>query len=176
MTLVDLYEVMATSRNDIRSKVVNEFLKENSGTANKTSKYEYNVEIYGTYKIVLKRPGILKKGFDFSVNTRGILYKKQKRYESPTFEDVIKALKQIKITYPDKYYKVKKEINNIFNVEQYDINQLEDLFFLDYQGAKHPIAVIVLAIKWLFISEDISYWNWSGRNKFMDYLKSNELA
>src|SRR5574344_2943688 len=100
MTLVDLYEVMAASRNEIRSKVVNEFLKETAGTSAETSKYEYNVESYGTYKIVLKRPGLLKKGFDFSVNTRGIFYKKKKRYESPTFDDVINALNQVMSTYP----------------------------------------------------------------------------
>ena len=176
MTLVDLYEVMAASRNEIRSKVVNEFLKETAGTSAETSKYEYNVESYGTYKIVLKRPGLLKKGFDFSVNTRGIFYKKKKRYESPTFDDVINALNQVMSTYPSQYYKVKNVINNIFNVDDYDIHQLDGLYFLDYQGQKHPIAIIVLAIKWLFIAEDISYWNWSGRNKFMDYLKSNNLA
>lgn len=176
MTLVDLYEVMATSRNEIRSKVVNEFLKENAGTSTESSKYEYNVETYGVYKIVLKRPGILKKGFDFSVNTRGIFYKKQRRYESPTFDDVIDALKQVKLAYPNQYYKVQNEINNIFSVDNYDITQLDQLYFQDYLKQKHPIAIIVLAIKWLFISEDISYWNWSGRNKFMDYLKSNGLA
>ncbi len=58
MTIVDLYEVMATYRADIRSKVVVEFLKENAGTAVETSKYEYNVESYEKYTIVLKRPGI----------------------------------------------------------------------------------------------------------------------
>ena len=48
--------------------------------------------------------------------------------------------------------------------------------FSDYENNMHPIAIILLAIKWLFIAEDISYWNWSGRNKFMDCLKSEDLA
>ena len=47
---------------------------------------------------------------------------------------------------------------------------------MDYENKKQPIAIILLAIKWLFISEDISYWNWSGRNMFMDNLKENSLA
>ena len=176
MTIVDLYEVMATYRADIRSKVVVEFLKENAGTAVETSKYEYNVESYEKYTIVLKRPGILKKGFDFSVNTRGVLYKKKKRYESPTFADVINALKFAKTNYPDRYEYVKVEINNIFFVDKYNLENVQGIMFSDYENNMHPIAIILLAIKWLFIAEDISYWNWSGRNKFMDCLKSEDLA
>lgn len=176
MTIIDLYEIMATDRCDIRSKVVNEFLKENSGSSEETSKYEYNVETYKNYRIVLKRPGVLKKGFDFSVNTRGIYYKKKKRYESPTFDDVITALKYVKKNYKDRYDFVRKEINNIFEVENYELKNVENIMFLDYENNQHPIAVILLAIKWLFIAEDISYWNWSGRNKFMDYLRTEKLV
>ncbi len=176
MTVVDLYEIMASSRNEIRSKVIFEFLKENAGSSGNTSKYQYNVESYENYKIVLKRPGRLKKGFDFSVNTRGVLYRKRMKYESPTFDDVINALKEVKSNYPDKYELVKNEIANIFFVDNYDLSKIKDLMFSDYLGNKHPIAIILLAIKWLFIAEDITYWNWSGRNKFMEYLKSEELV
>ena len=76
MTIIDLYEVMATSKSDARQKVVKAFLKEACGSKDETSRYEYNVEKYKEYKIVLKRPGVFKKGFDFTVNIRGLYFKK----------------------------------------------------------------------------------------------------
>ena len=177
MTIVDLYEIMATSRADIRKKVVIEFLKESSGSKNNTSKYEYNVEQYGDYKIVLKRPGVFKKGFDFTVNIRGLYFKKTRRYENPSFDDIIRALEYVKNEYSEQEYDyVKEQIHNIFDVEVYSFSQIKNITFKDFEGNEHPVAIILLAIKWLFISEDISYWNWSGRNMFMDSLRKKNLA
>lgn len=176
MTIIDLYQIMASSRVEIRKKVVLEFLKESAGSCNTTSKYEYNVEKYEDYKIVLKRPGVFKKGFDFTVNIRGVYFKKNRRYENPSFDDIKNALKYAKSFYKEEYQYVKEEINKIFFVDDYDLSKVKNIFFKDFEGNEHPIAIIVLAIKWLFISEDISYWNWSGRNMFMNDLKSEELA
>ena len=44
-----------------------------------------------------------------------------------------------------------------------------------YLMAHHLIAgliilIILLAIKWLFIEQDITYWNWSGRNMLYNHL------
>ena len=81
-----------------------------------------------------------------------------------------------KENYASSYDKVKKEINNIFEVKSYDLENVKEIYFIDYEMKLHPIAIILLAIKWLFVSEDISYWNWSGRNMFMDDLKKLSLA
>ena len=178
MTIIDLYEIMAQNRADIRKKVVIEFLKESAGTGSgeKTSRYEYNVEKYSNYKIVLKRPGTFKKGFDFTVNIRGIYFKKKRRYENPSFDDIKSALNYTKKHFQEEYSLVKNEINHIFNVEDYDLSKIQHVQFKDFEGNFHPIAIILLAIKWLFISEDISYWNWSGRNMFMKELKEKNFA
>lgn len=176
MTIIDLYEIMASSKADIREKVVKNFLKEAAGTEKETSRYEYNVEKYEDYKIVLKRPGVFKKGFDFTVNIRGMYFKKRRRYENPSFEDITTALKYAKRKFPQEYDFVKVEINNIFNVEEYDLSKVREVYFKDYENNAHPIATILLAIKWLFISEDISYWNWSGRSMFMKELLEKGLA
>ena len=176
MTIVDLYEVMASSRGDIRKRVVLSFLKENAGSSDETSKYEYNVEQYEDYKIVLKRPGVFKKGFDFTVNIRGMYFKKNRKYENPSFDDIIDALKYAKKYYAENYDSVKLEINKIFEVEPFNLGNVKDIYFKDYTETLRPIAIILLAMKWLFISEDISYWNWSGRNMFMESLKKNGLV
>lgn len=176
MNIIDLYEIMAQARADIRKKVVIEFLKESAGSSKETSKYEYNVEKYDNYKIVLKRPGVFKKGFDFTVNIRGLYFKKNRRYENPSFDDIKTALQYAKKHFQNDYLFVKEEINKIFNVEAYSFSKIQSVQFEDFEGNKHPIIIILLAIKWLFISEDISYWNWSGRNMFMNDLKKEDLA
>lgn len=176
MNIIDLYEIMAQSRADIRKKVVIEFLKESAGSSEETSRYEYNVEKYDNYKIVLKRPGVFKKGFDFTVNIRGLYFKKNRRYENPSFDDIKNVLHYAKKHFPDDYPFVKDEINKIFNVDAHNFSKLKNVQFKDFEGNKHPIIIILLAIKWLFIAEDISYWNWSGRNMFMNDLKKEDLA
>lgn len=173
-----IFGLIANTREDARRKVVLEFLNENFGTGKEdlASRYEYTVEKYKDYSIILKRPGNRKKGFDFSVNTIGIFYKKTRRYTAPSFDDIKNALSYSKEHFSTEYELVKQIIEQIFNVKTYDLSTVQDIKFVDYEGKEHPIAVIVLAIKWIFIAEDISYWNWSGRNKFMNELKEQNLV
>lgn len=48
--------------------------------------------------------------------------------------------------------------------------------FTDYQEGQHPIEIILLAIKWLFMEQDCAYWNYSGRAMFFDVLRNNNLV
>lgn len=173
-----LFKLIANTREDARQKVVLEFLNENFGTGKEdlASRYEYTVETYNDYSILLKRPGNRKKGFDFSVNTIGIFYKKKRRYTAPTFDDIKNALSYSKEHFSNEYESVKQIIEQIFNVKAYDLSTIKDIKFIDYERKEHPIVVMLLAIKWIFIAEDISYWNWSGRNKFMNELKEQNLV
>lgn len=41
---------------------------------------------------------------------------------------------------------------------------------------KHPIQIILLAVKWLFMEQDCAYWNYSGRKMLMDALANNGLV
>lgn len=52
-----------------------------------------------------------------------------------------------------------------YNVERFD----------DYAGNKHPIEIILLAVKWLFMEQDCAYWNYSGRAMFYSVLQENGL-
>lgn len=174
-TVKKIRKIIASSKSEIRKKIVNKFLEETCGTSSETSKYEYIVEKYDNYKIILKRPGVRKKGFDFSVNTEGVFYKKKNRYKNPSFDDIKNALSYSKEHFLNEYKSVKKIINQMFNVETYDLSTVQNIKFIDFEGKEHPIAVILLVIKWIFVAEDISYWNWSGRNKFMNDLKDKNL-
>jgi len=48
------------------------------------------------------------------------------------------------------------------------------LTFHDFEGTEHPIEIILLAVKWLFMEQDCAYWNYSGRAIFA--LRERELA
>lgn len=187
-----LYNLISNNRIDIRKELVNKFLEESAGTGKKElcSKYDYTVETYGTYKIIIKRPGQLNKGFDFIVHTDGIKFNKtierhykngkiinyQKSYTNPEHDDIIKALEQVKVkTSVRKYEQVKNCLKQIYNVEETNYEGIKNLKYIDYSGTEHPFVVILLAIKWLFIEQDITYWNWSGRNMLKASLEDKGL-
>lgn len=72
------YKLPSGDRSKKRESIINYFLKEHagSGRSDDASRYQYNVEIYGEYGIYLKRPTQLNKGFDFTVNVKGMQFKK----------------------------------------------------------------------------------------------------
>ena len=168
-----LHTLLANNRTDVRREVVELFLQEVAGTGRgeNTSKYNYIVESYGEYRIILKRPGLLNKGFDFAVDIDGIKFKNDNNagYHVPSHKDIIQALHQIKTNYEDDYDAVKEVILQLYNMEEPNFQAIVDIKFKDYLNQEHPAIVILLTIKWLFIEQDITYWNWSGRNM----LKTN---
>lgn len=72
------YKLPSGDRSTQRESLIKCFLKERAGTGkgDYASRYQYNVEIYGEYGIYLKRPTQLNKGFDFTVNVKGMQFKK----------------------------------------------------------------------------------------------------
>lgn len=54
------------------------------------------------------------------------------------------------------------QINNIYNCIEYNFSEISHMNFIDGDGTERTIAIILLEIKWLFIEQDITYWNWSG--------------
>ena len=160
-----------------RKTLIERFLNELPGTGNgsEASRYQYNVESYGEYGIFLKRPTQLNKGFDFTVNIEGVSFKKNRKYNNPSHQDIFDALSFCKINYPDEYNKVKNAIIAIYECEDADISNI-NAYFCDYEGSLHPIQIILLAIKWLFMEQDCAYWNYSGRRMFYDGLSKRELV
>lgn len=171
------YNLPISNRTQMRKMLISCFLNETAGIGkgDNASRYQYNVEIYGDYGIYLKRPTQLNKGFDFTVNVKGVYFKKNKRYSNPSHQDIFNALTYCMNTYYDEYDKVKKAIIEIYNCNNIDLTQI-NACFCDYKGAEHPIQVILLAIKWLFMEQDCAYWNYSGRKMLFDAFKGRGLV
>ncbi len=166
------YNLKSNNRTNIRKEVAQLFILEEPGTGKdeNCSKYHYTVEHYGEYSIVLKRPTGLNKGFDFTVNINGMYFKKNKRHSNPSHNDIFEAIEYVKNNYAKEYDRVVSQIINIFQVNDYCFEGLENVVFPDGNGVLRPVAIILLAIKWLFIEQDITYWNWSGRNMLYNHL------
>lgn len=170
------YILPTGDRTQKRRALISCFLNEEPGIGrgDDASRYRYNVETYGNYGIFLKRPTQLNKGFDFTVNVQGMYFKKNRRYSNPSHNDIFEALECCRNECPDDYDAVREAIVAIFECNDIDLANI-NAYFLDYEGNQHPIQIILLAIKWLFMEQDCAYWNYSGRGMLFDRLTENGL-
>ncbi len=171
------YTLPITNRIQMRKDVINLFSAElpGTGTGNNASRYEYTVEQYQTYSVVLKRPANLNKGFDFTVNVVGLKFRKKKCYQNPSHNDIIAALSYCKSNNQNYNNVIIPIIRDIFNCRNVNLGN-SGFTFVDYLGQSHPIEIILLALKWLFIEQDFTYWNNSGRYMLFNILHSQNLA
>lgn len=170
------YSLPSGDRASMRKNLIQTFLCENPGTGvrNDASRYQYNVEQFGDYGIFLKRPTQLNKGFDFTVNIDGLFFKKNRRYSNPSHQDIIDALTDCKIHFPHIYPSISRKIQQIYDCDAVLLTP-SGATFNDYANNEHPIEIILLATKWLFMEQDCAYWNYSGRAMFYNTLQNNML-
>lgn len=172
------YRLISTDRTSIRKELVELFIQEEPGTGKEelASRYNYNVEIVDDSSIIIKRPAGLNKGFDFTVNVDNFYFRgTRRRHKNPSHNDIFCALEYAKNNYPEDYEKVIVQIKHIYNCEEYDYSEIGNVTFVDGDGNERKITIILSAIKWLFIEQDITYWNWSGRRMLMSGLEEKGL-
>lgn len=177
-TVLSLDISHCNSREDIRKFVTETFLDEVAGKGNgvEISKYRYNVyEISEGKYIFLNRPAHLNKGFDFTVcvdderfpskpNKNGkITYSNR-----PSHYAILEDLKNKKQESNEKYRILLNVIKKIYNIKP--ITEEIPSFSTGYD-----VNMLLSIINWLFIEQDITYWNYSGRNMLMSgVLKISE--
>ncbi|BEK32805.1 hypothetical protein [Campylobacter jejuni] len=176
------FNLKSTTREEIRADLINEFLKElpGNGVRDLSSKYYYVVENADGYNIILKRPAPLNKGFDFIVSVENFYFKEmtKKSRSNPSHNDIISLLKKYKKANEAIYGEVKNIIISIYNCENIYLRQDIQQFpkFVNFDNQEYPISILLYCIKWLFIEQDVTYWNYSGRRKFFEALNECELV
>lgn len=168
----------SNTRENIRKELIEVFLKEKAGkgNGNDASRYQYDVEEYADCKISLKRPAALNKGIDFTVNANFYFGGNGKRkHTNPSHSDIVEILSTTKGNDIREYEKVKDILSKIYNLQSYDLSGIRDITFNDANKHSRPIAIICLIIKWLFIEQDVTYWNWSGRKMLYQGLLQKDL-
>lgn len=161
VNVVELTEYeFQNERSELRNEIVKIFLKEEPGMGNgdKTSKYYYIVKRIDGFVVYLERPAHLNKGFDFTVNVKGIVFYNSagKASTKPSHQNIIDDLVAKKMENPKLFGVFKKQIDNIYSCQP----PIKDDFpFTTGIDSK----ILLECIKWFFIEQDITYWNYSGR-------------
>lgn len=165
----------SSNRTEIRKEIINLFLDEKPGTGKKhlTSRYKYITKNVGKHEIYLSRPAQFNNGFDFTLNVSGINFnngyyndkgKLKRATNRPSHGHILDDLKIKKKENPSLYKDLFIEIINIYNCQE-----PTNTVFNFSSGYKSEI--ILECIKWLFIEQDVTYWNYSARAMFFNSIK-----
>jgi len=152
------------SRNELRKYVVLKFMEEDpgKGSGNLASRYKYIVERFQDGReLYLKRPAKKKYGFDFQIWMQN--WNKKNFDKMPSHKDIIKDLKLKKKENKEFLDILLKAIEKIYICEDDDRIlkwiKIKNVKFLEGE----EIDVLLKVKKWMFIEQDIRYWNFSGR-------------
>lgn len=153
------------TRNDVRMRLIEKFSKEQPGTGNEgeASRYTYYVEkLNNGNRIYLRRPANLHNGFDFLVCVEGVNYAEpgKKMRNFPKHSDIENDLKEKQRENPEEYKKLYTLLRKVFLCQNVTDDMIDEIKFSSGFTPEHLIKVV----KWLFIEQDIRYWNYSGRN------------
>ena len=162
----DVFEVdfslNAKTRKELRDSTVIKFLAEDGGYwkdgIKHVSKYKYFVEsLKDGRRIFLLRPTFLNKGIDFQVWVERMTDEKDDR---PSHKDIFADLKIKKEENLKEFNLLAQTIDRIWNCEDPD-KVLKEVKFSFKKG--FPVEMLIKMLKWLFIEQDITYWNYDGR-------------
>ncbi len=164
------------SRQEIRKKLILTFLEEEPGfgTGSNASQYKYYAETLSDGRhVFLWRPAMLNKGLDFVVNVEDYTFYsdkicpngKYRKLPAPAHHNIISDLRDKKRENPLKYDKLKCEIRKIFEIQPYNKQPAS------FTGGM-PVEMLLAVIKWLFIEQDVTYWNFSGRSMLMERIEA----
>ncbi|MDE6106542.1 MAG: hypothetical protein K2F84_05540 [Bacteroidales bacterium] len=158
--------ISAKDKASYRKQLIEEFLKETPGTATSVTEYYYFVETLENGKrIYLKRPTALNKGVDFEVRIEDTQFRLGK-YDNiistgnrPSHDDIKNDLAQKKAENPSEFNRLKILLDKTYRCQSITHEEYSAFSF----ESGHSIEIIFKSLKWLFIEQDITYWNRSGR-------------
>lgn len=160
------------SRETLRKRIVNIFLEEKGGYwqngIKHVTRYKYFVEkLVDGRRIFLYRPTHLNKGIDFQVWVEQFRDNKDER---PSHKDVFEDLRKKHANKPELYPRLLEAIELVWKCDEPDrvIQRYKNLDF----GVGFSVELILKILKWLFIEQDITYWNYDGRTMLWQGIKN----
>lgn len=137
------------------------------------SRYRYYVEVMANGgRIFLKRPTWLNKGVDFMVCAEGVSFRDGRYSDMARFADIMKDLRTKQSENPTEYLRARELVECVYQCHVLNDEQCRTLNFT--RG--HSIELILKLLKWLFIEQDVTYWNYSGRAKLYGGLEEAGLV
>ena len=152
-------------------RVIKKFSLEEPGTGkgDKASGYRYYVEtLQNGDRIYLDRPANLHNGFDFLVCVENTNYApKGKRARcAPKHDDLHEDLLKKREDNLVEYEKLYVLLDKVFKCKDITDGEIKKVKFNIGLSSEHVVKVM----KWLFIEQDIRYWNYSGRKMTWDIV------
>lgn len=155
-------------RHKIVKKVVNTFIQTEYRKKGKGVTFQYPVEnLPNGEQLFIVRPGY-KKNFDFYIDIPvSVGLGKEKQIE------IALDLRKKKNENGENYKNLLKAISEIYNCSENDVDKIlkkyPTLNKSFRKGAR--VEIFLKVVKWLFIMEDIVYWDNEGRAFLFNFLK-----
>lgn len=165
------FNPQGTCSKDFRVQTIQAFLNEKGGYWKKdvkvVTRYKYFVEkLADNRHIFLLRPTFLNKGIDFQVWVERF---KDDVDKKPSHNDIINDLKIKKEENPKKFKELYEAIQRVWNCE--DPDKVLNGYTFSFKNG-FSVELILKVLKWLFIEQDITYWNYDGRGMLFRAIKS----
>lgn len=138
--------LQSTNRAQMRTDLIRQFTQEQAGTGTDALATKYRYDV------------------EKLANTNYGIYLKRPTRLNKGFDFTVNV--------EGLYFKNKRKYSNCNPV---NFESLSGATFPDYNLNQHPIEIILLAIKWLFMEQDCAYWNYSGRAMLFEKLQNNGL-
>lgn len=158
--------INASSREEYHRQLIMLFLEEEHGTSEEWNYYAYYVETgENGKKIYLHRPAYKNKGMDFEVRVEDYQFRYGKygnvisSGNRPSHSEIWNDVHEKVVENPGDGQKLKELITDIYNCEEPNEALVDSCHF----ATGLPLDLLLYTIKWLFIEQDMTYWNQSGR-------------
>jgi len=171
--IVSTWQLNETSRHAVRLAVLQKWGEEKHGSAERYERYRYNVERLadGTW-ICLYRPAWKNKGCDFEVRCESAIVRSDgKNQTRPSHGDLIAELRAGRDAHPELKGALLAAVERVWCCENIDAVCSEFLPQLSSDVWRLRAERAIKIAKWLFIEQDITDWNTSGRAMLMHGIR-----
>lgn len=158
----------------LRVAVLTRWSQEKRGSATSYQRYRYNVETFADGgQIYLHRPAFKNKGCDFVVNCEPQIPRDDgKNYKNPRHSDLSAELVFLATQIPNGRQLLLSAVESVWHCKSVTktCETLHQSFVTPELRMRTERALKVA--KWLFIEQDITDWNTSGRDMLMNGIRA----
>jgi hypothetical protein len=167
------WQLLEDTREKLRVAVLMKWAEEVCGSAKDFQRYRYNVEQLPNGGLVyLHRPTFLNKGCDFLVHCDPAIPRDDgKRFKNPRHVDLSRELKLISEQITDGYDRVLAAVEAVWRCNDVTIVCASLCDGIDNSEWAFRAERALKVAKWLFVEQDITDWNTSGRGMLMDEIR-----
>ncbi len=157
------------NRDEIVKRVINVFIETEAVKRGFGIKFRYPVENLSTGgKLYIFRPaGLNKWNFDFKVDVL-----EEFGLGKGTHNDIVSDFKLKKNENPNRFGDFLKVFNSLYTCSENDVDYLleSNPYLMEAFQSGSKLDILLKVVKWMFIMEDIVYWNYKGRTKLYEFI------